>query len=252
MSAFASAVASITDPYDRQARLFPALLALLPLFVTVGSIYGPKLSALTNLMTVVIACGGLYLLAQISRDRGKALEGKLFAEWGGKPSTQLLRHRDPSIEAATKARYHAFLSRKLGQALPDSSQESNDPKAADDVYQSAVRWLLNHTTDHERFQLLFKENISFGFRRNALGLKPIALFLAVACVVFVLVKYDVVTASGWSNGFLAKLPDEAWLSLVASLAGAGIWIAFFNKQAVRVAAFTYAETLLRACDMLEK
>lgn len=251
MSAFASAVASITDPYDRQARLFPALLALLPLFVTVGSIYGPKLSALTNLMTVVIACGGLYLLAQISRDRGKALEGNLFSEWGGKPSTQLLRHRDQSIEAATKARYHAFLSRKLGQALPDSSVESNDPKAADDVYQSAVRWLLNQTTNQERFQLLFKENISYGFRRNALGLKPIALFFAIACVVFVLIKYNVVAGSGWSNASLGTLADEAWLSLVVSLVAIGVWIAFFTKQAVKVAAFTYAETLLRACDVLE-
>lgn len=129
MSAFATAVASITDPYERQARLFPALLALLPLFITVGSIYGPRLSALTNLITVVIACGGLYLLAQVSRDRGKALEGKLFAEWGGKPSTQLLRHRDRSIETTTKARYHTFLSRKLAQALPDASEEANDPNS---------------------------------------------------------------------------------------------------------------------------
>ena len=251
MSALATAVASITDPYERQARLFPALLALLPLFIAVGSIYGPRLSALTNLVTVVIACGGLYLLAQVSRDRGKALEGKLFAEWGGKPSTQLLRHRDPSIETTTKARYHTFLSRKLGQALPDSSQEAHDPKAADDVYQSCVRWLLNHTTDHERFRLLFKENISYGFRRNALGLKPIALLIATACVVFVLVKYDVVAASGWSNASLAKLADEAWLSLVVSLVGVGVWITFFTKEAVKVAAFTYAETLLRACDVLE-
>lgn len=251
MSAFATAVASITDPYERQARLFPALLALLPLFIAVGSIFGPRLSAFTNLVTVVIACGGLYLLAQVSRDRGKALEGKLFAAWGGKPSTQLLRHRDPSIETATKARYHSFLSRKLGQALPDSGQEANDPKAADDVYQSCVRWLLNHTTDHERFQLLFKENISYGFRRNALGLKPIALLIAMACIVFVLVKYDVVGALGWSNASLANLADEAWLSLVVSLVAVGVWMTFFTKQAVKVAAFTYAETLLRACDVLE-
>lgn len=251
MSAFASAVASITDPYERQARLFPALLALLPLFITVGSIYGPRLSALTNVVTVIIACGGLYLLAQVSRDRGKALEARLFAQWGGKPSTQLLRHRDPSIEAATKSRYHVFLSRKLAQALPAPSHEDDNPKSADDVYQSAVRWLLNHTTDHERFQLLFKENISYGFRRNALGLKPLGLFIAIACVVFVLVKYGVVTASGWSNLSLSKLPDEAWLSLVVSLVAVAVWITFFTKQRVRAAAFTYAETLLRACDVLE-
>ena len=114
-----------------------------------------------------------------------------------------------------------------------------------------MRWLINHTTDHERFQLLFKENISYGFRRNALGLKPLALFIATACVVFVLAKYGVVTRSGWSTASLAALQDEVWLSLVVSLLAMGVWIAFFTKETVRVAAFTYAETLLRACDVLE-
>ena len=72
-----------------------------------------------------------------------------------------------------------------------------------------------------------------------------------ACVLFVLVKYDVLTASGWSNASFSKLPDEAWLSLVVSVVAVAVWITFFTKQAVRAAAFTYAETLLRACDVLE-
>lgn len=251
MSGFASAVASITDPYERQARLWPALLALLPLFITVGTIYGPRVSTLANAVTLIIACGGLYLLAQMSRDRGKALEARLFAAWGGKPTTQLLRHRNPTIEATTKSRYHTFLSRKLAQAFPDPKQEADDPKAADDTYQSGVRWLLNQTTDHDRFLLLFKENISYGFRRNALGLKPLALFVAVACAVFVLAKYGVATTAGWNNASLSMLPDEAWLSVIVSLVAVGVWTAFFTRQAVKTAAFTYAETLLRACDILE-
>jgi hypothetical protein len=251
LTGLADLVAKVTDPYERQARLWPALLALLPLFVTVGAIYGPRASVFANAMTLVIACGGLYVLAQISRDRGKALEEKLFAEWGGKPTTQLLRHRDPTIEAATKSRYHAFLSRKLGSAFPEANQESHNPKAADDVYQSGVRWLLNHTRDPDRFQLLLKENISYGFRRNALGLKPLALFVAVACILFVLAKYGVVTAKGWSVESLSKFPDEAWVSAVVSLMTAGVWIFFLTKRAVKTTAFTYAETLLRACDVLD-
>lgn len=251
MTGLADLVTKVADPYERQARLWPALLALLPLFVTVGATYGPRASVLANAMTMVIACGGLYVLAQISRDRGKVLEEKLFAEWGGKPTTQLLRHRDATIEAATKSRYHAFLSRKLGSAFPDAIQESHDPKAADDVYQSGVRWLLNHTRDPERFRLLFKENIGYGFRRNALGLKALTLSVAFACVFFVLVKYGVVTASGWSAESFSKLSDEASVSAVVSLMLAGMWIFFVTRGAVRTAAFTYAETLLRACDVLE-
>jgi len=251
LSTFASAVASVTDPYERQARLWPALLALLPVFVTVGSIYGPRLSALANAATLAVACGGLYLLAQMSRDRGKALEKSLFDEWGGTPTTQLLRHRDAGIEAATKSRYHAFLSRKIAQPFPDAKQEADDPKAADDCYKSGVRWLLNQTTDHDRFPLLFKENISYGFRRNGLGLRPAAVLVAIACAVFILVNYGALAMAGWSNTALLKLPDEAWLSLVASLIAVATWTAFFTKPTVKTAAFTYGETLLRACDVLE-
>ena len=52
-------VAKVTDPYDRQARLYPALLALLPLLAMVALIYGPKASALTSAATIAISCGGL-------------------------------------------------------------------------------------------------------------------------------------------------------------------------------------------------
>lgn len=251
MSGFASAIASVTDPYDRQARLWPALLALLPPIVTVGTIYGPRVSALTNIATLLVACGGLYLLAQVSRERGKALENALFEEWGGKPTTQLLRHRDMTIETVTKSRYHAFLSKKLGQPLPNADQESANPKAADDTYQSAVRWLLNHTRDTSRFDLLFKENIAYGFRRNALGLKPFALLFAVGSVIFVGIKFSVVNASGWSTEAVSTLPDEAAACILVSLLILVVWTFFLTNRTVKTAAYTYAETLFRACDILE-
>ncbi len=251
MTGFADLVAKVTDPYERQARLWPALLALLPLFVTIGATYGPRASVFANSIMLIAACGGLYLLVQISRDRGKALEEKLFVEWGGKPTTQLLRHRDPMIEAATKARYHALLSRKIGVAFPDANQESHDPRAADDVYQSGVRWLLNRTRDPSRFHLLFKENIAYGFRRNAFGLKPFALLIALACFAFVLARHDVLTTNGWGSESLSRLPDEAWFSAVVAIVAVVVWIFFVTKRAVKTAAFTYAETLLRACDELD-
>lgn len=244
-------VAQVSDPYERKARLWPALLALVPLFVAVAAMYGTRASVFSSAVALGIACGGLYLLAQITRDRGKKLEERLFNEWGGKPTTQLLRHRDPTIEAVTKSRYHAFLGRKLGQSLPTAAQESADPDAADDAYQSAVRWLLSQTRDRERFRILFEENIGYGFRRNALGLKALAVFVTVVCVLLVIGKYGVLTPQGWTTESLSKLPDEAWASLAVSLVVGGVWVFFVTKQAVKAAAFAYAEALLRACDVLE-
>ena len=35
-------VSKITDPYERKARTYPALLVLLPAFTVAIAIYGPK------------------------------------------------------------------------------------------------------------------------------------------------------------------------------------------------------------------
>ena len=84
-------------------------------------------------------------MTNICREMGKRLEEKLYREWGGKPTTQILRHRDGSIDSVTKRRYHAFLAAKINAAFPDTKQEKNDPAKADEAYQSGARWLLDHT-----------------------------------------------------------------------------------------------------------
>lgn len=245
-------VAKVTDPYERQARLYPALLALLPLFVMVMLLYGPNAPALTSAVTVAVSCGALYLMTNLCRELGKRLEEKLFREWGGKPSTQLLRHRDAAIEAPTKKRYHAFLAAKINEAFPDAPQEKKHPAKADGIYQAGVRWLLNHTRpDDKKFDLLFKENIAYGFRRNALGTKPVGLIICVACMLWVLAKEHVLVGIRpfIDSAALMRLPDTATASLVLSAAMALVWTFFFTKASVRSIAFTYAEMLLRACDV---
>lgn len=104
----------VTDPYERAARLYPALLALLPMLVVIvtTSVFGKPMT--TQLLALSGACGVTYLLANISRMLGKAQESRLFDAWGGTPTTQLLRHRNTLIDAHTKQRYHAFLAREHG------------------------------------------------------------------------------------------------------------------------------------------
>src|SRR5260370_13209746 len=121
-------VAKVTDPYDRQARLYPALLALLPLFAVVALLYGPKASALTGAVTIAVSCGGLYLMTNVCRELGGRLEKDLYREWGGKPSTQLLRHRVSTIEAVTKRKYPAILPAKTNAPSPHPHQEARTPQ----------------------------------------------------------------------------------------------------------------------------
>lgn len=248
-------VSKVTDPYERPARLYPALLALLPLLALVMFLYGTKATALTGAVAVAVSCGGLYLMTSVCRELGKRLEEKLYREWGGKPTTQLLRHRDKTIEALTKRRYHMFLATKIDAAFPDKDQEANNAEAADEVYQSGVRWLLNHTRpeDGKKFDLLFKENVAYGFRRNALGVKPFGLTVAAASLLWVLAIERVLVSP--SRGFIdiaafSQMPGTASASLIVSGVMVLAWFLFFTKSSTHTAAFTYAETLLRACDAL--
>ncbi len=248
-------VAKVTDPYERPARLYPALLALLPLLTLVMLLYGPKATALTGAVTVAVSCGGLYLTTNLCRELGKRLEERLYLKWGGKPSTQLLRHRDKTIEAPTKGRYHSFLAGKINVAFPDKDQEAKNPEAADEVYQSGVRWLLNHTRpeDGKKFDLLFKENVAYGFRRNALGVKPIGLIVSIASLLWVLATEGLLLSPGHrfiDLTALPRMPEAATASLIVSAVMLVAWMLFFTKSSARTAAFTYAETLLRACDSL--
>lgn len=248
-------VEKITDPYERKARLWPALLALFPLIAMFELLYGDKVSILTNTAMLATSCGGLYLLTNVCRERGKLLESKLYAAWGGKPATQLLRHRDRTIEEVTKRRYHAFLSGKIHQPFPDCEQEAGNPQEADEIYQSAVRWLLNHTRDSKQFDLLFKENVAYGFRRNALGLKVFGAPISLASLGWVLIAHHVINGSEkyfLSGTALMSLPATAMLSIAVSMIMMAAWISFFTRASVRTAAFTFAETLLRACDVLDK
>src|SRR3990170_2110818 len=64
------------DSYNRQARLYPALVALLPPLITVFAWYPELLTsnAAATALTVVTSCGFLYGLMTFSRSRGKNVE----------------------------------------------------------------------------------------------------------------------------------------------------------------------------------
>ena len=238
------------DRYDRKARLTPALLCGLPLVASVillipefGAIWG-------SIGVMVVYCGGSILLIQIGRDLGKTLEARLYQSWGGKPSAAMLRHSDGRLPKPTRDRYRNFLSSNVpGLALATAHEEATNPDQADAGYDSANRWLLEHTRDHARFNLLFSENINYGFRRNLLGLKPIALAIdAVALMLLI-----GMTISSWTDQFvstLSALSPVWWASLVITAGHTLLFVAYIRDDWVRMAAETYAQQLLAACDSL--
>ena len=198
-----------TDPYERKARLYPALLAALPVIVFV-SIYTEWFTFdIKNALYITIVAAGLFWLSGKTRNLGKAVENRLVAKWGGMPSVTLLRHRDSVLDRYTTERYHKAAAGLADIPLPDHAEEEIDPTDADERYRAVTSALLSKTRDVNEYPLLFKENINYGFWRNLRGVKPIGCAFSVTIVVLGL----------WFDRALVsnlQLPDGAEFAVAAS------------------------------------
>lgn len=241
----------VLDRYDRKARLTPALLCGLPL-VASGVLLIPDVVAISGAIGIVVVyCGGSLLLIQISRDLGKKLEAQLYRLWGGKPSATMLRHTDCRLPKPTRDRYRSFLSRTVPNlTLASPQEEAANPEYADAGYDSANSWLLEQTRDHSRFELVFAENMNYGFRRNLLALKPIAVGMDV--IVSVLLILTAFTSwTGQIATTVTVLSWPWWASVTITGGHILLFGTYIRTHWVRMAAETYAQQLLAACDSLE-
>jgi hypothetical protein len=240
----------IKDPYERKARVTPGLLVALPLLVPLLCVYGPRHPVLTGVLALLGGCGAIYGLASVARGRGKQLEEALVRDWGGMPTTIVLRHSDSFLDSVSKQRYHTAIAAKLGIAMPTAEEEAADPAKADDAYIGATKRLRELTRSNK--SLLLKENIAYGFHRNMLAMKPVGVVasvlgmlygLAFAGVVQVNVPY--VAPANLLNPGLA-----AGLSLLVSISLLAAWLFYFDKAAVRRIGFAYAERLFELLPSL--
>jgi hypothetical protein len=236
---------SFLDEYALKARLWPALLAGLPVGALVGALF-PN----AEWWHAVIAGSGasvglMFLLAQMARSAGKLKEPRLHARWAGKPTTLRLRHRDTAFDQHTLARYHRNVEQLAAELrMPTPDEEAADPSSADERYEAATRLLIARTRDTKRFRLLFRENIHYGFCRNIWGLKPVAVTIA---VVTALITGSIVS---WDLRHGRDVRPAIVAVGIFSIAWAMVWLFWFTADWVRVAADGYADRLLEASDDL--
>lgn len=227
------------DRYDRNARLYPAFLCILPIFVVIALWLPAVWTLLGGLVSVVVGCGLIYFLAQIVRYLGREIERRLGDRVGRARSAILLSHADTFIPADTKARYHKYL-RDRGIKVPDAELERTNPAAANQAFRSAVDWLLEHTRPKAKASMLHNENIAYGFRRNLLGLKPIAIVLLVLAIC--------------ANGFLIVTKDDQTRMIAAGvvelflLLALVAWLYVVRPGFVEDAAVAYGQRFLAHCE----
>ncbi|MDH2353349.1 hypothetical protein QCM80_22195 [Bradyrhizobium sp. SSUT112] len=225
------------DKYTLLARLLPAVIAVAPAFALVWVVItsGTELKLVHGIAGSALAAL-LWAFADAARRRGKAIEPKLIEAMGGLQSIVMLRHRDTTFDASTKARMQAFLAGKISEVAPTPQQEADNPEAADAFYKRAGDWLRENTRSQKKFDILFNENVTYGYRRNLYALKWLALAL------------NVLIVAGCVAQYLFRWPSPADLGLVPvfviAFLHASYLLAFSTRAAVFEAARTYARQLL--------
>lgn len=232
------------DPYTIKARYYPALLATIPSLAALAILISWSRFALTTIIASAAIPVLVFASADIARRLGKRIEDRIYEESSGKPSVTMLRYSDDTFDAASKDQYRAFLGSKIEQPVPTKQQEEQDLRAGDPFYARGGAWLRENTRDVKKFSILFAENITYGFRRNLLGLKWPALILNLALVLL----------SGAILYSRAPLDtdDDITLRLLVVLALAIIHSLYMtlavNKRSVVDASKIYARQLILSCE----
>lgn len=233
------------DKYAFNARLIPALIVLLPIGLSLISLFPSKFAG-WDLIVWLGTSGGLAIfLENLARDKGKEKESGLYKKWGGKPTTLLLQHKDSPLGSITVNRYHSKLTSLVdGIKLPTREEEEKNPDFANEVYESCTAYLRAQTRDREKFRMVFEENVNYGFRRNLWGMKPLAFLFIVISLLIVLTQVH----PDWLDP--KKVKPVIFVVLMLDAALLLIWWQVITPDWIKTAADAYARQLLSACDQL--
>lgn len=234
------------DEYERQARLAPGVLALLPVAVVVV-IYGVSFSPLvTSLGSLLFLAGGPLLLAETVRHQGRKIQEDIWQSWGGSSTTRKLRLCESSQNTVRREAWRTAISSVTKIELQSLRSEKANPERADETIELAVSKLRDRTRDSVKFPRVKKENRSYGFQRNIYGIRWFGRLVSVGALLLVLTYLLwVYQGVGWS--ILGFSNFAAFASLVMFLF---FWLLVPSLGRVKSAADAYADELLNAAILI--
>jgi hypothetical protein len=222
------------DTFDFETRYVPGLLALGP-FAVLGVTLGlNRNEIILTLLGIAPLIGFPKLIANFARDVGYAREEPLFASWGGKPTTRMLRLADDTVDPNDKAWWRQNLADLADITFPPAVEdETTDPVAADQLYERAV------STARIRFKndtLVDGENRNYNFQRSLLGLRPYGIALSVIAIA--------ILAAAVAIEGIASLAGSLGIGLGATVLLLGVWVLAPSERRTRLMADKYARQLL--------
>jgi len=241
------------DHYIISARFKPIFFTIVPAIVTVLAWFSDAKTVLGGLLTFLISFGIMAFLSGYVSNRGNALQDRLYASWGGAPTTIIMRNTDSTLDPITKSRYRKCLASKVnGLVFPEPGANTMEQHDEDKHYKSATNFLREYTRDKKKYPAIYRDNIAYGFSRNLLALKTEGLWLSgIALILNAYLVYRLTFAGETIILSIESLLKHYWLqfsSVLTSFIMIIVYSFVINIGYVRGRAFRYAKSLYEACE----
>lgn len=170
----------VMDKYNRIARLYPAILGMLPICILLAmciEVWFPQyLTMMGNVKGILCLIGGTatvsmavgYLVSEIFRETSKLLfQYPLFKKDETEmPTTKMLLWQNDAISPLYHKEIAAKAKKIFGIKLPTREEELANPEEAKRTIVDVVHQIRQHSRGD---MILRQYNIEFGFCRNYLG-----------------------------------------------------------------------------------
>jgi len=232
---------SLSDRYERKARLLPGLLlAAVPALTAWAVLQEFSTWYMAASSAVGVEFLAAILLGHFARARGRRAEVHLWKAWGGPPTTRWLRPWDQTCSDQQKAKWRGAIKRITGLILPASIPQGGSQETVDLQITDATRQLRYALRDKPEAAILATHNEDYGFARNLYGVRWFWVFLCVASL------------AGCGVAFAFGLRPYLGLAVAAAFTITSILIARELPDYVRRCADRYAESLFASAILVSQ
>jgi hypothetical protein len=232
---------SLSDRYERKARLLPGLLLAAVPALTAGAVlheFAAWYVAASSTLGVEFLAA--FVLGHLARARGRRLEDVLWNLWGGSPTLRWLRPWDDTCSDQQKSKWRAAIKKLTGLTLPATIPEGGSQADVDRVNTDAVRQLRYVLRGKPKAAMVATHNEEYGFARNLCALRWHWVVICLACLVAV------------SVSFAFGLTPFVGLAIAGASSVAAILVARELPDYVRRCADRYAESLFATAVMVSQ